>query len=570
MRNVLVLFLVSLVLVACGGGGGGGSSTSAFSITATISGYSGALELDNLGTTLNYPAVSPSGAFSIASNLTTPTDYDVTIPNPPSGYDCTVANGGPATATGNVSDIAVTCAMWSVTGTISGYVGDVGLKNNNGAPFNVTSNSTSYLSPTAITIDSNPGINGPYDVTVATTPLGYECTVANGSGSVDTGSVNNVVVHCANTNGVWENISGSADLGTARRSHTATMLTGADFGTILVVGGVEDGGPVLGSAELINSSNGRTNANSLNLPRYWHTSTLLNDGSVLVAGGISGGAILTAERYNEFGDNLWYNTANSMTSARYNHTATLLDDGSGKVLVVGGSSGGASLSSAEIFTPGTNTWATTTDIPNAFDSLYAARELQSATSLGDGFGKVLVAGGISNGTVINDTEIYDPNDPNIWSSAGTLTTERYKHTATRLPSGKILVVGGTSSPTGATALDSSEIYDPVTGLWSTTAGSLQTARYGHTATLRNDGTVLITGGTGPLVGGGIGPLATSELYDGITETWIGASSLKAMLDNRTDFTATLRTDGTVLVVGGTRRINNIPTSQSVPMQFRAN
>jgi hypothetical protein len=453
-----------------------------------------------------------------------------------------------------VANIAVTCVPWSVTGTISGYVGDVGLKNKSGATFIVTSTSTSYLSPTTIMIDSNPGISGTYNVTVATTPTGYECTVANASGTVTTGSVNDVVVHCVNVTNVWANISNTADLATARRSHTATKLNN---GSVLVVGGVLDGNPsstILSTAELISPANSTSSTqNSLTTARYLHTSTLLQDGSVLVAGGNSGSATATAERYNELGDNQWH-SSNSMTGARYNHTATFLDDGSGKVLVVGGVSGNSSLASAEIFDPAANSWATTTDIPYARDS-------QTATSFGDGTGRVLVVGGIDSGTVSNDAEIYDPNDPAVWSSAGTLSTARYDHTATLLPNGNILVVGGRSSPTGSAALATAEIYDPATGQWAT-AGSLQTARYGHTATLRNDGTVLISGGIGSV------PVGTSELFDGITGKWL-TSVPQTMPQARKDFTATVRDDGTVLVVGGTAKISNVDTTLATLIQFSA-
>ena len=79
-----------------------------------------------------------------------------------------------------------------------------------------------------------------------------------------------------------------------------------------------------------------------------------------------------------------------------------------------------------------------------------------------------------------------------WSSTGSLATARYFHTATLLPSGKVLVVGGYDN--NAFALSSAELYDPTTASWSST-GSLATLRY----TSHGDAALLRQGA----VGGGI-------------------------------------------------------------------
>jgi hypothetical protein len=67
---------------------------------------------------------------------------------------------------------------------------------------------------------------------------------------------------------------------------------------------------------------------------------------------------------------------------------------------------------------------------------------------------------------------------------GSLSVPRFNHTGTLLPSGKVLVTGGctTSSCIGHTAV--SDLYDPTSNNWSPT-GSLNTARYSHTAVLLN-------------------------------------------------------------------------------------
>jgi hypothetical protein len=66
-------------------------------------------------------------------------------------------------------------------------------------------------------------------------------------------------------------------------------------------------------------------------------------------------------------------------------------------------------------------------------------------------------------------------------------------------------------PCGGGTLSSSELYDPATGVFTFT-GSLSTASFAHTATLLNDGKVLITGG-----GGNSGYIGIAELYDPTTE-----------------------------------------------------
>src|SRR5436190_1071389 len=77
-----------------------------------------------------------------------------------------------------------------------------------------------------------------------------------------------------------------------------------------------------------------------------------------------------------------------------------------------------------------------------------------------------------------------------WISTGSLATARASHSATLLPNGQLLVVGGYD---GSGALASAELYDPATGLWSATA-SMATPRSGPTATLLPNGQVLVAGG----------------------------------------------------------------------------
>jgi hypothetical protein len=105
-------------------------------------------------------------------------------------------------------------------------------------------------------------------------------------------------------------------------------------------------------------------------------------------------------------------------------------------------------------------------------------------------GKVLAASGHSTTTDVQPgAELYDPTT-GIWSTTGSLVVNRYFHTATLLPNGKVLVVGGVVS-TGTS--QAAELYDPAFGTWSAT-GSLITGRTFHTTTLLPNGKILAAGG----------------------------------------------------------------------------
>src|SRR6266516_4856196 len=105
--------------------------------------------------------------------------------------------------------------------------------------------------------------------------------------------------------------------------------------------------------------------------------------------------------------------------------------------------------------------------------------------------------------------------PFTFDNTGSLNTARYAHTATLLPSGKVLVAGGFNG----SYLSSAELYDPATGSWSST-GNLTTARHGHTATLLPSGKVLVAGGDNSS-----GFLSSAELYDPATGSWSSTGSL---------------------------------------------
>jgi hypothetical protein len=128
-------------------------------------------------------------------------------------------------------------------------------------------------------------------------------------------------------------------------------------------------------------------------------------------------------------------------------------------------------------------------------------------------------------------------------AVGKLNTARANHTATLLPDGRVLVIGGLNIVSGSnSALTSIEIYDPKTRSF-TAAGDLKDARYDHTATLLRDGTVLIAGGRN----GGGGWLYSAEIYDPKAGTTRYTGNLKSA---RAAASAVLLDSGLVLIVGG--------------------
>ena len=169
------------------------------------------------------------------------------------------------------------------------------------------------------------------------------------------------------------------------------------------------------------------------------------------------------------------------------------------------------------------------------------RARHTSTRLLDG--RVLVAGGNSEPRGVGSlasAEIYDPAT-DIWSSTASMTSDRDAHTATLLQDGRVLVAGGRSLDTEQEAMSLVEAYDPSLGTWSP-VNQMIAARAFHTATRLLDGRVLV-------VGGGSGDLPvplSAELYEPSSSTW---SSAGEMSEPRLGHTATLLGDGTVLVVG---------------------
>jgi 6-phosphogluconolactonase (cycloisomerase 2 family) len=202
--GVGAMAVVALSLAACGGGGGGGSTPSSqtttppptqYTIGGSVTGLSGTglVLQDNGGDNLT---VSASGPFTFATKLNSGAAYNVTVMTQPSGQTCTVANGT-GTASGNVTNVAVSCTNSSsnvtIGGTVTGLSGTGLVLQDNGGDNLTVNQSGAFTFATALASGTA------YAVTVFTQPTSptQTCTVASGTGTTSTTNVTSVAVTCS-------------------------------------------------------------------------------------------------------------------------------------------------------------------------------------------------------------------------------------------------------------------------------------------------------------------------------------------------------------------------------------
>nr|WP_225937411.1 kelch repeat-containing protein [Myxococcus sp. RHSTA-1-4] len=309
-----------------------------------------------------------------------------------------------------------------------------------------------------------------------------------------------------------------------RTGATLTLLTN---GKVLLAGGTTNGAPPdFRHCELYTpgASSPWSATGPLVTARHDHAATRLQNGKVLVSGGITAdGDSRKAELYDPT-TGTWAPTG-SLNVARARHTQTLLPNG--KVLVVGGDNPTTTrgLASAELYDPATDQW-TLAAAPSFAYSGHTATLLKQGT--------VLVLGNRPQ------HELYNPST-NTWSltanSPGTVATG---HTATLLsqtPEGIVLVVG--PAWTGDVASQAVWRYTPTTNSWDSVSSASsswwpQLSR-GHQAVELNNGTVLVLGGADPTQGT---PRSEVRLYSPWSNLWTYAPAL-----------ALARRDSQVVLVG---------------------
>ena len=290
-----------------------------------------------------------------------------------------------------------------------------------------------------------------------------------------------------------ETWSYTGSLNTARMSHAATLL---ENGQVLVTGGVADvyGKLPLTGAELYDPATGGWRpTGSFNTIQASHSTTRLASGKVLAVGHADDGFPYRAELYDPATET-WSNTNSPNIRGDLIASTILLPNG--KVLAVSGDS-------AALYDPTTEIWS------SAGNPGLQPVAPQAMTLLASGKVLVIMAFG---------AQLYDPNE-GTWRITGspramrTIGKDRARplpsYTATPLPNGQALVAGGYSShsrPKGE------ELYDPATEKWSYTS-RLIAARHYHTATALPDGRVLVAGGVDEGTDQTTFPHSSAELYD---------------------------------------------------------
>ena len=369
--------------------------------------------------------------------------------------------------------------------------------------------------------------------------------------------------------GSYTNTGGRYTPGTDSWTATSTMnapegradFTGVWTGDEMIIWGGSTSSPLLNSGGRYNPNTdswvATTTANAPS-PRYGQTAVWIDD-EMIVWGGIAFGIpaqyFNTGGRYNPITDSWIATSTTNAPAGRFRHTAVW--SGS-KMIVWGGFGQVGTLNTGGRYcvrspVPCTGRCSPTPRPrpsphprpapPPSIDgtwtitgSLETGRFLHTATLLPSGL--VLVVGGIDPHNTLRSAELYDPASGS-WTPTGNLNTGRFRHTATLLANGQVLVAGGDF---GNGSLSSAELYDPATGTWTFT-GSLNTARQEHTATLLPGEKVLVAGGRDSTTF----ISATAELYDPLSGTWTATSDLNAA---RELHTATLLPNGKVLVAGG--------------------
>lgn len=234
-----------------------------------------------------------------------------------------------------------------------------------------------------------------------------------------------------------------------RARHTASLL--AD-GRVLIAGG-DQAGAARGTLEIFNPSTSAFTSDATGItPRTWHAAATLADGRVLLAGGVDGASALASADIFNPADGAVVQTA--LTSPRAAASATTLLNG--QVLIAGGHDGEHDLGSAEVFDPATNV-STVAGTAGTAATMASQRSGHQAFLL-PANNSVLIVGGTSEGTPLATAELFVP-----WAGefrqTGVLHEARTAAAGTPLAQeGQLVIAGGTGGEDGTAALSSVERY----------------------------------------------------------------------------------------------------------------
>jgi mucin-19 len=519
---------------------GGFTVTSAAPITPALTGINPstgtqgqvvAVTLDGTNFVPDATTVNLSGTRITASNINVKSPTSITADFTIAGDASTGARSVSVTTAGGTSNTATfTVAAASVI-TVTGQSQSAGAVAGGQRVIFTGTNFTS--SQVGITFGGNAGIGAQR---LSTTQIAVY-TPPHTAGSADI--VVSVGATSVTLKGAYTYTSGvsgttffqSTGLTTARGDRPAGAFL--IDGRWIVTGGTGSQGvftTTLSSTDVADATNRVfTKGPAMQTPRALHTATTLGDGRILIVGGASNGTSATKTTEILDSEGTAFTAGPAMTVARLGHTATLLADG--RVLIAGGTSsvGGTALSSAEIFDPVSNTFGTPL-------TLFYSHLGHTANMLSDG--RVFINGGTGN----VGSEIIDPAIGSVFTTAS--ATGRVDARAVTLPDGRVLITGGSH-------LNTALIFKPATATSAATfltpENTMPAGVSSHSATLLNDGRVLVAGGE--VSGGASTDLASIFDPSGSASAGTFGPSIQ-MVEGRKQAASTLLPTGGVIFAGG--------------------
>lgn len=399
----------------------------------------------------------------------------------------------------------------------------------------------------------------------------------------------------------WKELDAPPECKYHRFLHTMTPLKN---GNILIAGGLCDSPQLLNKQtpypphtklSLLNTNTFKWEAApTLSVARIFHTANLLNDGSVLLVGGENDPALRKPDSFVinsvEAFQNGQIELLPPLHTARAKHTATLLNNGT--LMVIGGIGHDSKpLNTVEIWDPVERQWR---DAPQ----LVTARTMHSATLLGDG--RLMISGGLNaDGMPLNSVEIWNPSS-NTWSAGKPLIYPLQAHASSLLANGDVLVMGGLTlkdmaaeramlwskaseewRPAGLFDIPMyNKHYNRITLVpladgsaraftnynilqWQPAKASTNSyPPYGerdeYASTLLNDGRILFTGGLMVSLGSSHGaespPMDAAEIYDPVSNRFTATGRMN---QSRFSHSAIPLNNGDVVVAGGWVRTDEI-------------
>ncbi|CAF1482099.1 unnamed protein product [Adineta ricciae] len=270
--------------------------------------------------------------------------------------------------------------------------------------------------------------------------------------------------------------------------------------------------------------------NNMSVPRIGHTSTYIPEtGNVLIAGGENQSSL---ELF--IPSNRSFITKGSMTTIRAYHSADRLN--TNLVLIAGGTT-------ADLYDPINEVINVTVNM-----SRYRIRQKSSVVNISGTVKTILSGGTYYAGSLVylSSVDIFDV--PSNTFTMKNISTPRFYHTSTALPNGNIVIAGGSDAP-GGNILDTLEMYNSSTNSFVTLTPRMSYARYYFTATyIPSIRSILFAGGYISA------NLNSYDLFNVTTMQFVRNGTLKYA---RSTHTATLLQDGRVLLAGGYPQMNQV-------------